>query len=52
MSPNKRLMWQKVIPMLRCWEIFVSLKEMDGFESALANLERTVMILEAICHHQ
>jgi hypothetical protein len=25
---------------------------MDGFQSALANLERTVMILEAICHHQ
>jgi hypothetical protein len=35
-----RMVWQTVIPMLRCWKIMTQVKDMAGFEAALNFLER------------
>jgi hypothetical protein len=43
-----KLLWQRVLPMVRCWRVLVPLKLMDGFDSAISSLEGLMMQLEAI----
>jgi hypothetical protein len=44
-----KLLWQKVIPMLRCWRILVLLKMMVDFEDMqLSTMEKMVACPEAI----
>jgi hypothetical protein len=30
-----KMLWQKVIPMMRCWHVLVPLKEADGYDGKL-----------------
>jgi hypothetical protein len=35
-----KLVWQTVIPMLRCWKILTPVKDLAGYEAALSSLEK------------
>jgi hypothetical protein len=35
-----RMLWQRVLPMLRCWKILVPIRLMDGFDSVVSSLEK------------
>jgi hypothetical protein len=41
-------LWQKVVPMVRCWKILVPLKLEDGYEAACLALEGAVWCLVSI----
>jgi hypothetical protein len=40
--------WHQVIPMLKCWRILVSVRSLDGFDTALGNLEKLMVRPERI----
>jgi hypothetical protein len=41
-------LWQKVVPMVRCWKILVLLRLDEGFEAACSLPEKIVWCPEAI----
>jgi hypothetical protein len=43
-----KLLWQKVVPMLRCWRILVPLALAHGYEDATTKLERVMAMPERI----
>jgi hypothetical protein len=45
---SRKVLWWRVLAMLRCWRIMVPLKILDGFDAVLASLERLVAALEQI----
>jgi hypothetical protein len=45
---NRRMVWWRVLVMLRSWRILVPLKMLDGFDAALSSLEMLVGAPEQI----
>jgi hypothetical protein len=45
---SRKVLWWRVLAMLRCWRIMVPLKILDGFDAVLASLERLVAAPEQI----
>jgi hypothetical protein len=43
-----KMVWQMVIPMLRCWKILTPVKDLAGFDAALSSLEKTAWRPEQI----
>jgi hypothetical protein len=43
-----KLLWQKVVPMLRCWKVLVPIMMEVGYESVISSLEKMMMELEMI----
>jgi hypothetical protein len=43
-----KALWQRVIPMLRCWRVLIPLKMMAGYEEVITTLEREAMKPERI----
>jgi hypothetical protein len=43
-----KMLWQRVLPMLRCWKILIPLKMAAGFDGALASMEKMVWAQEQI----
>jgi hypothetical protein len=42
-------LWQKMLPMLKCWSILVPLKMMAGFDAVVSALEKVLVTPESIC---
>jgi hypothetical protein len=40
--------WQRVIPMLKCYRILVLVRSLDGFDAALATLDKLMVHPERI----
>jgi hypothetical protein len=36
---SMKAVWQRVLPMLKCWKVLVPLKMMAGFEGVISSLE-------------
>jgi hypothetical protein len=48
---NMKLLWQRVLPMLRCRRIVVPLRLADGFDNLISSLEGLMMLPEVIDQH-
>jgi hypothetical protein len=46
------LLWQRMMPLIRCWKILVPLKMSEDFESVCSKMERRVMMREPLCQSQ
>jgi hypothetical protein len=47
-----KILWWRLIPMLRCWKILVPLHLMDGYDLVVTTVEKMGMQREAICQLQ
>jgi hypothetical protein len=43
-----KLLWQRVVPMLRCWRILVPLALEPGYEDATTHLKKMLAMPERI----
>jgi hypothetical protein len=46
-----KLLWQRVMPLIRCWRVLVPLKMATDFENVCSKLERLMLVPEPISQH-
>jgi hypothetical protein len=43
-----KVLWQRVVPMLRCWKVLIPLKLDVGYESVISSLEKVLRAPEVL----